>query len=152
MIYFGYPFGFRVSAGLVLVMNFHPNRFRVRVRVSISSFGFGCTETRPDPNPTRCHPYWLGLAGGRSQVWSQSAAVQCHVPDPTSACVVRRHVREFIGRRKLELHTACRLGLLPPTAYNCMRGLFFLFFSFSKRDFVTCKFVMQIFLSCLDLA
>ena len=32
---FGYPFGFRVSAGLVLVMDFHPNRFRVRVRVSI---------------------------------------------------------------------------------------------------------------------
>ena len=51
---FGYPFGFWVSAGLVLVMDFHPNRFRVRV--SISGFGFGCTETPPDPNPTRCHP------------------------------------------------------------------------------------------------
>ena len=54
---FGYPFGFRVSAGLDLVMNFHPNRFSGRIRVSISGFGFGCTETPPDPNPTYCHPY-----------------------------------------------------------------------------------------------
>ena len=54
---FGYPIEFRVSAGLVLVMDFHPNRFRVRVRVSGSGFGFGCTEIPPDPNPTRCHPY-----------------------------------------------------------------------------------------------
>jgi hypothetical protein len=54
---FGYPFGFRVSAGLVLVMDFHPNRFSVRIRVSISGLGFGCTETSLDPNPTRCHPY-----------------------------------------------------------------------------------------------
>jgi hypothetical protein len=53
---FGYPFGFQVSAGLVLVMDFHPNRFSVRVRVLISGFDFGCTETPPDPNPTRCHP------------------------------------------------------------------------------------------------
>jgi hypothetical protein len=54
---FGYPFGFRVSAGLVLVMDFHPNRFSVRVRFSILGFGFRCTETPPDPNPTRCYPY-----------------------------------------------------------------------------------------------
>jgi hypothetical protein len=32
---FGYPFGFRVSAGLVLVIDFHLNRFSVRVRVSV---------------------------------------------------------------------------------------------------------------------
>jgi hypothetical protein len=49
--------GFRVSVGLVLVMDFHPNRYSVRVRVSTLGFGFGCTETPPDPNPTRCHPY-----------------------------------------------------------------------------------------------
>jgi hypothetical protein len=55
---FGYPFGFRVSSGLVLVMDFHPNRFSFRVRVSILGFGFGCTETLPDPNLTRWHPYY----------------------------------------------------------------------------------------------
>jgi hypothetical protein len=59
---FGYPFGFWVSAGLVLVVDFHPNRFSVRVRVSISGFGFGCTETPPDPKPTCYHPYTLQCA------------------------------------------------------------------------------------------
>ena len=54
---FGYPFGFLVSAGLILVMDFHPNRFRIRVRILISDFDFRCTETSPDPNPTGCHPY-----------------------------------------------------------------------------------------------
>jgi hypothetical protein len=54
---FGYPFGFRVSTGLVLVMDFHPNRCSVRVQVSTSGFSFRCTETPPDPNSTRCHPY-----------------------------------------------------------------------------------------------
>jgi hypothetical protein len=54
---FGYPFGFRVSAGLILVMNFHPNQFSVRVQIWISGFDFGCTETPLDSNPTRCHPY-----------------------------------------------------------------------------------------------
>ena len=62
---FRYPFGFRVSAGLVLVMDFYPNRFRV----SISGFGFGCTETPPDPNPTRCHPYNRLAGSGVDLCW-----------------------------------------------------------------------------------
>jgi hypothetical protein len=49
---FEYAFGFRVSAGLVLVMDFHPNQCSVWVRVSNSGFGFGCTEILPDLNPT----------------------------------------------------------------------------------------------------
>ena len=66
---FGYPFGFRVSAGLVLMMDFHPNRFWVRVRISISGFDFGCTETPPDPNPTRCHPYSRLAGSGVDLCW-----------------------------------------------------------------------------------
>ena len=58
--------GFRVSAGLVLVMDFHPNQFLGRIRVSILGFGFECTETPPDPNPTRCHPYSGPVVGSTS--------------------------------------------------------------------------------------
>jgi len=54
---FGYLFGFWVSTGLVLVLNFYLNRSRFWFWVSTLGFGFGCTETPPDPNPTRCHPY-----------------------------------------------------------------------------------------------
>jgi hypothetical protein len=54
---FGYPFGFWVSAGLVLGTDYRPNRCSVRFRVSISGFGFGCTKTPPDSNLPRCHPY-----------------------------------------------------------------------------------------------
>jgi hypothetical protein len=49
---FGYPFEFRVSAGLVLVIDFHPNRCSVRVRVSTLGFDFGYTETPSDPLPS----------------------------------------------------------------------------------------------------
>ena len=69
--------GFRVSAGLVLVMDFHPNRFRVRIRVSISGFGFGCTETPPDPNPTRCHSYRRLARGSPARRWFGWLAFLC---------------------------------------------------------------------------
>ena len=40
---FRVSFGFWVSAGLVLVVDFHPNRFRVRVSIS----GFGARRLHP---------------------------------------------------------------------------------------------------------
>ena len=77
-------FGFRVSAGLVLVMDFHPNRFRVRVRVSISGFDFGFRlwvhgdSTRSEPDLL---PSLVTVSGGRHYLlqsllcvcWGESA-------------------------------------------------------------------------------
>jgi hypothetical protein len=53
---FGYPIGFRLSAGLVLDTNFQLNRCSGRFQVLSLGFGFGCPDTPPDPNPTRYHP------------------------------------------------------------------------------------------------
>jgi hypothetical protein len=69
---FGYPFGFRVSAGLVLVMDFHPNRFSVRVRVSFWVHE-DSTRSEPDPLPS------LPVGVGRTQNTEDSA---CLVPLP----------------------------------------------------------------------
>jgi hypothetical protein len=54
---FGLSVGFRISAGLVLGMNFHPKWCSDRIRIFGSGFGFGCPDTPSDPNPIRCHLY-----------------------------------------------------------------------------------------------
>jgi hypothetical protein len=76
---FGYPFGFRVSAGLVLVMDFHPNRCSVRVRVSV----LGARRL----HPIRTRPVAI-LSGSSRVTWKQfwMAAGASHGNIETTAC------------------------------------------------------------------
>jgi hypothetical protein len=86
---FGYPFGFRVSAGLVFVMDFHPNRCSVRVRVSTSSFGFGCTETPPRSEPDPLPSLLVSVCSWAVQVAGKNNSTVVWVPKKSSLSFMR---------------------------------------------------------------